>query len=79
MLYSCRLSGMMRTLQVLLKVYEYNSALQPLYRTLVNGWAEYEYKLNPANVNPKYYEGLGFIEQTATTTTRAVEIGLPFV
>ena len=33
--------------------------------------------LNPANVNPKYYEGLGFIEQTATTTTRAVEIGLP--
>ena len=59
------------------KVYEYNSALQPLYRTLVNGWAEYEYKLNPANVNPKYYEGLGFIEQTATTTTRAVEIGLP--
>ena len=25
-------------------VYEYNSSNQPLYRTLVNGWAEYEYK-----------------------------------
>ena len=35
-------------------VYEYNSSNQPLYRTLVNGWAEYEYKLNPANVIPQY-------------------------
>ena len=58
-------------------VYEYNSSNQPLYRTLVNGWAEYEYKLNPASVNPQYYTGISFVEQTATTTTRATEIGLP--
>ena len=64
-------------------VYEYNSSEQVLDRTLVNGWAEYEYKLNPANVNPKYFTGLGFIEQTATTRTASdeevdpVEIGLP--
>lgn len=58
-------------------VYEYNSSNQPLYRTLVNGWAEYEYKLNPANVNPQYYTGISFVEQTATTTTRATEVGLP--
>ena len=45
---------------------------------LVNGWAEYEYKLNPANVNPQYYTGISFVEQTATTTTRATEVGLPF-
>ena len=65
-------------------VYEYNSSEQVLDRTLVNGWAEYEYKLNPANVNPKYFTGLGFIEQTATTRAAddeeevdPVEIGLP--
>lgn len=60
-------------------VYEYNKDEQPLYRTLVNGWAEYEYKVNPASVNPIHYSFIGFIEQTATTTatTRATEIGLP--
>lgn len=42
--------------------YEYNSSNQPLYRILVNGWAEYGYKLNPVNINPQYYTGISLVE-----------------
>ena len=59
-------------------VYEYNSSNKVVDATLVNGWATFEYKLNPANVNPKYYTGVSFVEKTATVATKAVtEIGLP--
>lgn len=42
-------------------VYEYNSSNKVVDATLVNGWATFEYKLNPANVNPKYYTGVSFV------------------
>lgn len=44
-------------------VYEYNSSNKVVDATLVNGWATFEYKLNPANVNPKYYTGVSFVEK----------------
>lgn len=40
----------MRTPKEAAPVYEYNSSNKVVDATLVNGWATFEYKLNPANV-----------------------------
>lgn len=58
------------------KVYEYNWTSKAFATTMVNGWAQYEYEVNPASVDPKNYSVVNFIEETATVT-KATTIGLP--
>ena len=54
-------------------VYEYNLANTKFATTLVDGWANFDYQVNPGSVDPSNYEVVGFTMQSTwyKTMTRA--------
>ncbi len=47
--------------------YEYNWNKEALYTTMVNGWCDFSFKVNPAGVNKVNFKPVGFVGATAYT------------
>lgn len=56
------------------KIYEYNWSSRAFATTMVNGWVQYEYEVNPASVDPKNYSVVDFIQKTATVTKATANV-----
>ena len=57
--------------------YEYNWNNEALSTTMVNGWCDFAFKVNPSNVAKEYFEAVGFTADSAYVAKTKASTNIP--